>query len=154
MEKELYISCPEGAPTLRRFMLAGLILVAVLATPGCALLLPAEDSDGIDPNDPVARAALTLRRGPASQGAWTSRAPAASAGQLEFAARNREIVPGMEMNDVRSILGSPRDVETAGDPQQGNERWVYTDGSRGALNHGASRIVYFENGRVAGWKSH
>ncbi len=69
------------------------------------------------------------------------------------AIENRDIVPGMSPQDVISAWGRPRDIEVAGDGTHGNERWVYYSGN--SLRYGISqpRVIYFENGRVAGWES-
>jgi hypothetical protein len=64
-----------------------------------------------------------------------------------------EIVMGMKMNDVLSVWGKPGDVETAGDPQQGNQRWIYNEGLTTRWRLKASRIIYFEEGRVVGWEN-
>ena len=73
--------------------------------------------------------------------------------QVVHAIEARDIVPGMSPQEVISAWGRPREVETAGDSRYGNQRWVYYDGN--SLHYGISqqRIIYFENGRVAGWES-
>lgn len=60
---------------------------------------------------------------------------------------------GMSMDDVRSLWGEPRAIDTAGARGMGFERWTYFTGlsSRWALS--SARVVYFENGHVAGWET-
>lgn len=69
------------------------------------------------------------------------------------AIQSQDIVPGMSQQEVVSAWGRPRDVEVAGDGTHGNERWIYYTGN--SLRYGISkpRVIYFENGRVAGWES-
>jgi len=59
----------------------------------------------------------------------------------------QDLILGMNMDEVRAAWGEPREVEMAGDPRQGNHRWLYFNG----LSLLGRKIVYFENGRVAGW---
>jgi hypothetical protein len=70
-----------------------------------------------------------------------------------MAIMNQDIFLGMSARDVQSAWGSPRDIETAGVPGSGNERWVYYNSN--SMNYGMEkpRIVYFEQGRVVGWES-
>lgn len=72
--------------------------------------------------------------------------------RLEAARENRQLVPGMSMSDVTEILGQPQEVQSAGDPRLGNQRWIYTNGIFSSHGIASSRSVYFENGRVAGWE--
>ena len=58
----------------------------------------------------------------------------------------------MAMNDVTSIWGEPSNVDTAGDPRDGNQRWTYYSGLSSRYGLGSKRVVFFENGRVAGWR--
>ena len=73
--------------------------------------------------------------------------------QRRLAIQNQDIFLGMSAHDVQAAWGSPRDVETAGMPGSGNERWVYYNGN--SMNYGMERprIVYFEQGHVVGWES-
>ena len=67
--------------------------------------------------------------------------------------RNEHIALGMGMGEVTGIWGEPNDVETAGDARQGNQRWTYFSGVSSRWGLGARRVVYFESGQVAGWKT-
>ena len=69
------------------------------------------------------------------------------------AIQNQDIVPGMSQQDVVSAWGHPRDIEVAGDGTHGNERWVYYSGNSNHYGVSKTRVIYFENGRVAGWES-
>jgi hypothetical protein len=66
---------------------------------------------------------------------------------------NGQITLGMGMNQVRSLWGAPSDIETAGDPSQGNQRWTYHNGLSSRYGMSGTKVVYFENGQVAGWQS-
>ncbi|MGZ3687225.1 MAG: hypothetical protein ACXVBW_02925 [Bdellovibrionota bacterium] len=66
---------------------------------------------------------------------------------------SRELVVGMRPDDVRTVWGDPREVETAGDNSLGNQRWVYYDGFSFGLSASTPKMVYFENGRVVGWRA-
>ncbi len=72
--------------------------------------------------------------------------------QLEDARDRGEVVLGMPMRDVRNLWGNPVEVDPAGDTAHGNERWIYREGfSNVGLE--SSRVLYFENGRLAGWQT-
>lgn len=60
---------------------------------------------------------------------------------------------GMAMDEVTQVWGDPREVDTAGDPALGNQRWTYTDGFSSRYSLGGKKIVYFEEGRVVGWET-
>ncbi|MFZ4714685.1 MAG: hypothetical protein ACOYL6_13280 [Bacteriovoracaceae bacterium] len=57
----------------------------------------------------------------------------------------RSIVQGMSKSEVAGIWGQPYSVEVAGNPKYENERWIYK--RRGQMDY-----VYFESGKVDGWK--
>jgi hypothetical protein len=61
------------------------------------------------------------------------------------------IAMGMSRSEVRRIWGSPVEVETAGQPSDGNFRWIYPLSTFRSI--GDTRIVTFENGEVAGWET-
>lgn len=133
----------------------GLILTAS-ALNGCALLLPKHEEV-----DPVAQAALGLRpvaagRAPASEGTDSPEGPEGTASlQRERPAPSfNRLTLGMTMPRVLELWGKPTDVKAAGDSNDGNERWVYSEGVAGLYGLGSNRVVYFEQGRVAGWESH
>lgn len=73
--------------------------------------------------------------------------------RIREAKRRRDLVLGMGTSDVESIWGSPRSIETAGDSNSGNERWVYSNSIFGANSLTPQRVVFFENGRVVGWST-
>jgi hypothetical protein len=63
------------------------------------------------------------------------------------AIETRDVVIGMSRREVEESWGEPLQREIAGSGNLGNERWTY--GSRYSLS--ASRVIIFQNGRVAGW---
>ena len=73
--------------------------------------------------------------------------------ELEAGQANRDLVMGMLMKDVLEIWGHPLEVQTAGDPAIGNQKWVYYDGLSSRWSLSAARVVYFESGKVAGWRT-
>jgi len=60
---------------------------------------------------------------------------------------------GMSMAEVQSNWGHPRHVLFAGTQTDGNQKWVYPDGSTSSFGLGQSRVIYFEQGRVVGWET-
>jgi hypothetical protein len=73
--------------------------------------------------------------------------------RINRARMNRELVLGMNMQDVLSVWGEPRNIESAGDPSLGNQRWIYSEGLSHPNSLSAARVIYFENGQVAGWET-
>lgn len=64
-----------------------------------------------------------------------------------------DITLGMSKDAVKASWGEPEQVEVAGNPIYGNERWHYSEqlpSAEGYLTE--NRLVYFEGGRVAGWE--
>lgn len=62
---------------------------------------------------------------------------------------------GMEKNRVQRNLGSPMEVEVAGNPKYGNERWIYERNVPTLDGYYTERqVIYFEGGSVVGWESH
>jgi hypothetical protein len=138
-------------PHLQRIALICLVLPSLF---GCAALSPwiaADPSeDANDASDPVAAAAARFRN-PAS----LETGPVSSE---EAPIHSTQAVPehirlGMNMSQVHSIWGEPGQVESDGNPSEGNQRWTYYSGLSSRWGLGARRVVYFENGHVAGWKN-
>ena len=50
----------------------------------------------------------------------------------------------MDKNGVIERWGNPHRVDTAGNPQLGNERWTF-------FEKGDRKYVYFSKGMVDGW---
>lgn len=67
--------------------------------------------------------------------------------RIRKAVEARDVVVGMNAEQVQASWGEPTLREAAGDGRGGHERWTY--GSRYSLN--GSRTIIFENGKVAGW---
>ena len=60
---------------------------------------------------------------------------------------------GMGKQNVQIQLGSPNEVEIAGQPKYGNERWTYEETFATANGYmTATKYIYFENHRVVGWE--
>lgn len=77
--------------------------------------------------------------------------------RLSQAMTQREITVGMKKSQVLSLWGHPTHVETAGHPDEENERWIYEQSIFRSLSSTQSqpraRVIYFENGRIAGWET-
>jgi hypothetical protein len=125
---------------------------------GCALLSTHSSKEDYDP---IAEAALR-QSGPSPlyfnpQNSLltqhTSQHRAQQDYEIQLGLETGEVVLGMSMNDVISIWGRPRTIETAGDSIQGNQKWIYLDGLSNHLSLESSRVVYFESGHVIGWKT-
>jgi hypothetical protein len=68
--------------------------------------------------------------------------------------RNEDLSLGMGKSSVESHWGQPQQVEVAGNPEMGFERWTYQRNV--PTIHGytqQTRVIYFENGNVVGWES-
>lgn len=52
---------------------------------------------------------------------------------------------GMSKSEVVTSLGNPARIDVAGNPQNENERWLYTA-------NGTQKYIYFEAGTVFGWE--
>jgi hypothetical protein len=110
----------------------------------CALLPTSDFSD-----DPIDRIAKTeFNRSPAR-----IRSNGRSEEQeriIHQAIATDEMVRGMRMDEVKAIWGQPREIETAGDPRSGNQRWIYPK----VLLQDDSilpKTVTFEKGQVIEW---
>lgn len=69
-------------------------------------------------------------------------------------AQSGDIYMGMAAEGVRNSWGRPEEVEFAGHPSFGHQRWVYIKEiptADGYLRQ--RRIVYFEQNRVVGWET-
>jgi hypothetical protein len=129
---------------------------------GCATLFDmSEDDDGVaydrgyktadaaedDDADCTGKYCDSQGRAPAMEGDLNS--PLGyEARRASRAIESRDVVLGMTRQQVQSSWGEPQQREVAGTNGEGHERWTY--GSRYSLN--GSKIVIFENGRVAGWR--
>lgn len=61
---------------------------------------------------------------------------------------------GMARHNVKMNLGHPTQVEVAGNPKYGNERWTYEKSVPTLDGYYTERkIIYFEGGTVVGWES-
>jgi hypothetical protein len=125
------------------------IAALALTFQGCALMSFDEDRDQVDP---IAKVAAAIR-----DGRTTNEASMADSGEFQQRVRSamayQELIPGMEMQQVRAVLGEPYDIETAGDAGSGNQRWVYPLGLSGRFGLGSERFLYFEHGKLVGWEN-
>lgn len=71
---------------------------------------------------------------------------------IQAAVDSEDILAGMTKQAVRESWGDPLEVEVAGNPVYGNERWKYTRSIASPEGYVTeTRFIYFESGRVAGW---
>lgn len=136
-------------PYSRKWIVLSLIAGTSLLN-GCALFSPNVTEEEMYENDPVGRAALSLRgeRSPASEISYSAAAP-----------ENREVpmdqlTLGMSTDRVRALWGQPQETENAGDPALGNQRWTYLNGLKRGWGTSDYRVVYFERNQVVGWENH
>jgi hypothetical protein len=139
--------------------IAWIVGALTLLSPGCALIRaldPGEENweraengwglgghDSEDGDD--SRAARELSGQPDPE-EW-----ALAQNRIRSTARTADVTYGMSPMDVRTAWGEPREVQHAGVTHSGNMRWVYNHGLNADTS--GARVVYFENGRVAGWES-
>lgn len=65
-----------------------------------------------------------------------------------------DIAVGMQKEAVKDSWGDPEYVEVSGNPKFENERWKFSVPVQTSEGYQIEeRYVYFENGRVVGWKS-
>ena len=73
---------------------------------------------------------------------------------MQSLVEQNDIAAGMTRKAVKESWGPPDDVEVAGNPIYGNERWKYSEqvtSSEGYMTE--KRTVFFESGRVVGWET-
>lgn len=132
-----------------RFFFAALSLLPVALLAGCAGSPLRSDSGSTEEalgGDPVASVALQIRRSRQASGLSPSEQL-----RVETARKSGDVALGMPMEDVISLWGEPTEIHTAGSGT-GNEKWVYFEGLSGQWRLSDSRVLYFEDGRVAGWE--
>ena len=79
---------------------------------------------------------------------WSRSAPE----QAETGDQIGDVTLGMTQADVLALWGQPRAAQSAGRSENGNVRWIYTQGPA-QWDTGDSRVLYFENGQVVGWET-
>ena len=96
--------------------------------------------------DPVAHAARKYQR---------TQVPSyrKETGVIESAIANRDIIRGMTREEVTEAWGTPHTIEPAGTDGNGNERWIYSEGLSSQWSVSTARILYFEDGHLAGWET-
>lgn len=80
-----------------------------------------------------------------SKGIINEATPSRSRASSESAFSQRNITQGMTKSEVAGMWGHPYSIEVAGNPKYENERWAYK--RKGRIDY-----VYFESGKVDGWK--
>ncbi|CAN5483707.1 hypothetical protein BH10BDE1_BH10BDE1_24840 [soil metagenome] len=73
---------------------------------------------------------------------------------MQSLVEQNDIAAGMTRKAVKESWGPPDDVEVAGNPIYGNEKWRYSEqvtSSEGYMTE--KRTVIFESGRVVGWET-
>ncbi|MFL5813324.1 MAG: hypothetical protein ACJ763_07075 [Bdellovibrionia bacterium] len=132
----------------RKWIVLNLMIGACLLTcflNGCALLSPNMTEEEMYENDPVGRAALALRQ---------DRSPAGETPSASGEISQSQLTLGMSSYRVRSLWGQPQEIENAGDPASGNQRWIYLNGLKRGWGTSDYRVVYFERNQVVGWENH
>jgi hypothetical protein len=134
-------------------------ILGIMLLPGCALLSPDLSDEEKYADDPVARAALALRSSSASVGDASAsddlRSGRNLASRPDFDEYSlQQLTLGMSTSRVRSLWGQPQEIENAGDPTQGNQRWIYLNGLKRNWGTSDYRVVYFERNQVVGWENH
>jgi hypothetical protein len=116
----------------------------------CASSPPADPYE----NDPIARAVLKSQKGTPEQESFLNKNNLFQQElEIQRGIEDGDLVVGMKMKDVLSLWGQPRWVETAGSTESRHQRWIYSESVSPRWQIKPNRIVYFENGLVAGWEN-
>jgi hypothetical protein len=138
----------------RKWIALNLMIGACLLN-GCALFSPMSEEEMYE-NDPVGRAALALRQ--QSQDRSPAGETPSAGGEMNESSINQlargQLTLGMSAYRVRSLWGQPQEIENAGDPTSGNQRWIYLNGLKRGWGTSDYRVVYFERNQVVGWENH
>ena len=63
-----------------------------------------------------------------------------------------DVAAGMTRQAVKESWGPPDDIEVAGNPMYGNEKWQYSEQVTSREGYMTERrTIYFESGRAVGW---
>lgn len=74
--------------------------------------------------------------------------------EMQSLIEQNDIGAGMTRQAVKEAWGAPDEVEVAGNPIYGNERWKYQEQVTSREGYMTERrTVYFESGRVVGWET-
>ncbi|MBL7715291.1 MAG: hypothetical protein JNL01_07455 [Bdellovibrionales bacterium] len=110
--------------------------------------------------DPIVESARLLREGRSPASAQMASHASGDPDEIQTRAASiqravdvRDLAIGMSMEQVRASWGEPRDVAIAGNPDHGNQRWTYREVASRYFGGQSDRTVYFEDGKVAGWKT-
>ncbi len=145
------------ATLIKKWTVLNLLLISMSTSllNGCALLSSDMTEEEMYENDPVGRAALALRtdRSPAGQKAASDSDIGSSRDFGERADASLQPPPGqltlgMSTRNVQALWGRPQEVETAGDPTSGNQRWISLNGLNKARSPRDYRVLTFEQNHV------
>ena len=74
--------------------------------------------------------------------------------EIQDLIEQNDIAYGMTKQAVRESWGPPENIEVAGDPVYGNERWYFTEQVTSSEGYTTERrVVTFEGGIVVGWQT-
>ncbi len=74
--------------------------------------------------------------------------------EMQSLVEQNDIGAGMTKQAVKEAWGAPDDIEVAGNPLYGNEKWKYQEQVTSHDGYMTERrTVYFESGRVVGWET-
>ncbi len=74
--------------------------------------------------------------------------------EMQSLIEQNDIGAGMTRQAVKQSWGAPDDIEVAGNPIYGNEKWKYSEQVTSREGYMTERrTVYFESGRVVGWET-
>lgn len=74
--------------------------------------------------------------------------------EMQSLVEQNDLAAGMTRQAVKESWGPPDDVEVAGNPMYGNEKWKYSEQVTSREGYMTERrTVYFEAGRVVGWET-
>ena len=133
----------DGELNMRRHYLKFLGAIFLTLLPGCSGIPFFSHFSSSD--DPIERVGLEQQRRPAE-------AAPLPHDQIQSALKEGEITLGMSMEEVTELWGHPGLVDFAGDRPSLNQKWTYIQGLISQSELAPTRVVYFEKGRVSGWK--
>jgi hypothetical protein len=139
--------------SIRIILIQIIIVIFLSVTSGCALF-STRNTDEYE--DPILREALRVRGmdfRAVNESQWSEGQRQSRESEIQYGLETGEIVVGMKMDDVVTVWGRPRDIEVAGDPRFGNQKWIYHEGVSSRWGLRPLRVIYFEEGRVAGWET-
>lgn len=114
---------------------------------GCASFRDSQSWQGSNldssKDDPILKVGLEL--------AQERQIPANQESPVSF--HSSKLALGMQMSEVEKLWGNPEEVEFAGQPRDGNQKWIYYKGFSSPWSLGTLKVIYFEEGKVIGWNT-